>query len=420
MASASRQALFLPLAHADCLAIVARGPQHAACAVSAPTEAKFLSTAETFARSRARFIGRSGAKCRSARASHEIRLPIRRLHARLRRRDELRRRIVEKDETRGKFHWPRLGGNAMFATSVFQPIRVWGVGSAALKVKAGECGMGAKEPPLAEGHTQRDEEVTVDVFEVSGSIKWFDASKGYGFIVPDEDLTRRSPARDVLAPRRLSDGLRGRARGVRGVAPAERPPGLSHSRHGRFDGDPSVAIAAANPCHRHSRRATGSGPRSNGSTACAALAFSPAARRRSTFSCTWRRSAAAASPSSGRAKRCWCAIGTRTEGADGGRAQTRRLARTVVPLTFDGISRLRPFGGARSACACAVCATRAHSPPAPARSCSRPRTGDHNFKIEVATTDQEQRARSDVSPLAAGECRHAVRLRPARSRPPCG
>lgn len=48
--------------------------------------------------------------------------------------------------------------------------------------------MGAKEPPLAEGHTQRDEEVTVDVFEVSGSIKWFDASKGYGFIVPDEDL----------------------------------------------------------------------------------------------------------------------------------------------------------------------------------------------------------------------------------------
>ena len=57
-----------------------------------------------------------------------------------------------------------------------------------VKSEAGECGMGAKEPPLVEGHTQRDEEVTVDVFEVSGSIKWFDASKGYGFIVPDEDL----------------------------------------------------------------------------------------------------------------------------------------------------------------------------------------------------------------------------------------
>jgi cold shock protein len=87
-----------------------------------------------------------------------------------------------------------MGGNAIFATSVFQPIRVWGVGSAASKVKRGICGMGAKEPPLVEGHiqleghTQGDEEVTVDVFEVSGSIKWFDASKGYGFIVPDEDL----------------------------------------------------------------------------------------------------------------------------------------------------------------------------------------------------------------------------------------
>ena len=47
--------------------------------------------------------------------------------------------------------------------------------------------MGAKEPPhLEEGLTRRDDEATVDVFEVSGSIKWFDASKGYGFIVPDE------------------------------------------------------------------------------------------------------------------------------------------------------------------------------------------------------------------------------------------
>jgi CspA family cold shock protein len=28
----------------------------------------------------------------------------------------------------------------------------------------------------------------IEVFEVSGSIKWFDASKGYGFITPDNDL----------------------------------------------------------------------------------------------------------------------------------------------------------------------------------------------------------------------------------------
>jgi cold shock protein len=48
--------------------------------------------------------------------------------------------------------------------------------------------MGAKGPPRIETHTQGNEEGTIDVFEVSGSIKWFDPSKGYGFIAPDEDL----------------------------------------------------------------------------------------------------------------------------------------------------------------------------------------------------------------------------------------
>ena len=32
------------------------------------------------------------------------------------------------------------------------------------------------------------EGATLDVFEVAGSIKWFDASKGFGFIVPDNEL----------------------------------------------------------------------------------------------------------------------------------------------------------------------------------------------------------------------------------------
>ena len=48
--------------------------------------------------------------------------------------------------------------------------------------------MGAKEPPRLEGYAQGDEKTTPDVFEVSGSIKWFDPSRGYGFIVPDEDF----------------------------------------------------------------------------------------------------------------------------------------------------------------------------------------------------------------------------------------
>jgi len=32
------------------------------------------------------------------------------------------------------------------------------------------------------------DEAAVDVFEVAGAIKWFDASKGFGFIVPDNGL----------------------------------------------------------------------------------------------------------------------------------------------------------------------------------------------------------------------------------------
>ena len=48
--------------------------------------------------------------------------------------------------------------------------------------------MGAKDPSAVESDGGRDEERSVDAFEVSGLIKWFDASKGYGFLVPDNAM----------------------------------------------------------------------------------------------------------------------------------------------------------------------------------------------------------------------------------------
>jgi CspA family cold shock protein len=49
--------------------------------------------------------------------------------------------------------------------------------------------MGAKDGNVEPRAAARDDQATLEVFELSGSIKWFDPSKGYGFIVPDGDLT---------------------------------------------------------------------------------------------------------------------------------------------------------------------------------------------------------------------------------------
>jgi CspA family cold shock protein len=48
--------------------------------------------------------------------------------------------------------------------------------------------MGAKVSPELPVGGQINEETPVDLVEITGVIKWFDASKGYGFIIPDGGL----------------------------------------------------------------------------------------------------------------------------------------------------------------------------------------------------------------------------------------
>jgi len=97
--------------------------------------------------------------------------------------------------------------------------------------------MGAKEPSRIETPIRGDEEHTVDVFVVSGRIKWFDPSAGYSFIVPDDDLP--DILLHVTCLRR--DGLQTAHEGARVVCEVlRRPQGLQVLRIRAMDGSTAI------------------------------------------------------------------------------------------------------------------------------------------------------------------------------------
>ena len=67
------------------------------------------------------------------------------------------------------------------------------------------------------------------VIELTGVIKWFDVSKGYGFIVPDNGMPDILLHVTCLRRDGFQVAYEGRARGGRGAAAAARPAGLPHS-----------------------------------------------------------------------------------------------------------------------------------------------------------------------------------------------
>ena len=84
--------------------------------------------------------------------------------------------------------------------------------------------MGAKseliEGPTSVSTAAESDERAVELFEVAGAIKWFDVSKGYGFIVPD------SGASDVLlhVTTLRRSGFQTAHEGARVVCEAQRGP----------------------------------------------------------------------------------------------------------------------------------------------------------------------------------------------------
>ncbi len=108
--------------------------------------------------------------------------------------------------------------------------------------------MGAKATPDLPLGSTPGEETPVDLIEVAGTIKWFDASKGYGFIVPDNG------ASDILLHvtclRR--DGFQTAYEGARVVVEVlDRPKGMQAFRVLSMDESTAVRPPQTAPARTH-------------------------------------------------------------------------------------------------------------------------------------------------------------------------
>ena len=112
----------------------------------------------------------------------------------------------------------------------------------------GRTFMGAKLSPEISALGELGDEAPVDLIEVGGVIKWYDASKGYGFILPDGGLP--DILLHVTCLRR--DGYQTAYEGARVVVEAiGREKGLQAFRVLSMDDSTAVHPAQAGPVRTH-------------------------------------------------------------------------------------------------------------------------------------------------------------------------
>jgi CspA family cold shock protein len=108
--------------------------------------------------------------------------------------------------------------------------------------------MGAKSTPELSSGIEPGEETAVNLIEIAGVIKWFDASKGFGFIIPDNGLP------DVLLHVTIlrRDGFQTAYEGARVVCEVlDRPKGLQAFRVLSMDESTAIRPPQTTPPRTH-------------------------------------------------------------------------------------------------------------------------------------------------------------------------